>query len=105
MIPNFGGVLHRHLPFSLTSEYDVLRASTVSCEMVDTLWAVAIHWCMPVENPTDRLTEIATILATGLLRLQSRKSSPNSTVEADSSLDCGRRSGGDVAGKVEVSRP
>jgi hypothetical protein len=59
---------------------------------------------MPVENLTDRLTEIATILAAGLLRLQSQKSSQNSTVGADSSLDCGRQSGGDVTGGVEVSR-
>ena len=65
----------------------------------------AIQCGMPIENSGDHLTEIAAILATGLLRLQSRKSSPNSTVKGDSSLDCERRSGGDVAGKVEVSRP
>ena len=45
---------------------------------------------MPTENPADHLTEIATILATGLLRLQSRKSSPNSPSETDSPLDCER---------------
>jgi hypothetical protein len=60
---------------------------------------------MHTENPADRLTEIAVILAAGLLRLSSRKSSQNSTVDADSSLDCERHSGGDVAGKGEVSRP
>jgi len=43
---------------------------------------------MPVENPTEYLTEIATILAAGLLRLRSRKSSPNSSCETDSPLDC-----------------
>jgi hypothetical protein len=43
---------------------------------------------MPTENPADHLTEIATILAAGLLRLQSRKSSPNSPPETDSPLDC-----------------
>lgn len=59
---------------------------------------------MPDEN-SDRLPEIGAILAAGLLRLQKRKSSPNSTVDADSSLDCEQHFGGDVAGKVEVSQP
>jgi hypothetical protein len=53
----------------------------------------------------ERLDTITTILAAGLLRLQSRKSSQNSTGEADCSLDCGQHSGGDVAGEVGVSRP
>jgi hypothetical protein len=53
----------------------------------------------------ERLETVATILAAGLLRLQSRKSSPNSTFVADSSLDCEQRSGGDEAGKGGVSRP
>jgi hypothetical protein len=57
------------------------------------------------DGSQKRIGEIAAILATGLLRLQSRKSSQDSTVEADSSLDCERHSGGDVAGEVEVSRP
>jgi hypothetical protein len=57
------------------------------------------------DGSQERLGEIVAILATGLLRLQSRKSSPNSTVEADSSLDCERHSGGDVGRKVEVSGP
>jgi hypothetical protein len=62
-------------------------------------------------RPTDsvasreRLGEIATILAAGLLRLQRRKSSPNSAGEVDSLLDCGSGSGGDVGGNLEVSRP
>jgi len=43
---------------------------------------------MPAENPTEYLIEIATILAAGLLRLRSRKSSPNSPLETDSPLDC-----------------
>jgi hypothetical protein len=34
------------------------------------------------------LAELAEILAAGLLRLQSRKSSPNSPLETDSPLDC-----------------
>jgi hypothetical protein len=58
-----------------------------------------------LDNKSDRLREIADILAAGLLRLQNRKSSQNSTAEADSLLDCGRQSGGDVAGRFEVSRP
>jgi hypothetical protein len=36
----------------------------------------------------ERLTEIAEILAAGLMRLRSRKSSPLSTVGGDSLLDC-----------------
>ena len=57
------------------------------------------------EESTDHLTEIAAILGAGLLRLQSRKSSPNLPPSRDSSLDCERHSRGDEAGKVEVSRP
>jgi hypothetical protein len=45
---------------------------------------------MPAEVPPDHLAEIATILAAGLLRLRSRKSSPNSPYETDSPLDCER---------------
>jgi len=56
-------------------------------------------------EPQLHLAEISTILAAGLLRLRSRKSSPNSTIEADSSLDCRGQSGGDMSGKIEVSRP
>jgi hypothetical protein len=60
---------------------------------------------MPIENSSDHLIEIAAILAAGLLRLQGRKSSPNLSAASDSSLDCEGNSGGDVAGKVEISRP
>jgi hypothetical protein len=53
---------------------------------------------MPAKSPTEHLTEIATILSAGLLRLQSRKSSPNSPSETDSPLDCEP-----VFGRHEVS--
>jgi hypothetical protein len=56
-------------------------------------------------NKSDRLGEIAGILALGLLRLQSRKSSPNLSALGDSSLDCEGNSGGDVAAEIEISRP
>ena len=58
---------------------------------------------MPIENSANHLTEIAAILAAGLLRLQSRKSSPNFPLQADSSLDCERVFGGDVGGDFEDS--
>jgi hypothetical protein len=58
---------------------------------------------MPAKSPTEHLTEIATILAAGLLRLQSRKSSPNSPSEADSPLDCEPVFGGDETDNFEVS--
>jgi hypothetical protein len=57
------------------------------------------------DSESHPFKEAAAILAAGLLRLQSRKSSQNSTVGADSSLDCEKYSGGDVTGKLEVSRP
>jgi hypothetical protein len=57
------------------------------------------------EESTRHLTEIAAILAAGLLRLQSRKSSPNLPAPADSSLDCAGNSGGDVVAEIEISRP
>ena len=60
---------------------------------------------MTVLESTDHLTEIAAILAAGLLRLQSRKSSPNLPAAGDSSLDCEGKSGGDVAAEVEIPRP
>jgi hypothetical protein len=50
-----------------------------------------------------RLGEIATILASGLLRLRSRKSSPNSPCETDSPLDCERVFGRDETGNFEDS--
>ena len=52
------------------------------------LSSLAIQWRMPTENPTEYLIEIATILAAGLLRLRTRKSSPNSPFRTDSPLDC-----------------
>jgi hypothetical protein len=59
---------------------------------------------MPAKSPTEHLTEIATILAAGLLRLRSRKSSPNLPAPGDVSLDCKGNSAGDVVAEVEVSR-
>jgi hypothetical protein len=58
---------------------------------------------MPAEQPTEHLTEIATILAAGLLRLQSRKSSPNSPLETDSPLDCEPVFGRDETGNFKDS--
>jgi hypothetical protein len=58
---------------------------------------------MPAEQQTERLTEIATILAAGLLRLRSRKSSPNLLSETDSPLDCERVFGRDETGNFEDS--
>jgi hypothetical protein len=57
------------------------------------------------DSDSNFSTEAAAILVGGLLRLQQRKSSQNSTVDVDSSLDCRPQFGGDVTGKVEVSRP
>ena len=87
-----------------TSEYDGLRCATVSCEIVDIPRRAAVQLRMPIEVPHDHLTEIATILAAGLLRLRGRKSSPNLPVQADSSLDCERVVGGDVGGDFEDFR-
>jgi hypothetical protein len=53
----------------------------------------------------DRLGEISALLAAGLLRLRSRKSSPNLPALGDVSLDCEGNSTGDVVAEVEVSRP
>lgn len=50
---------------------------------------------------SSAMNEVASILAAGLLRLQSRKSSPNSGLEAESSLDCVAQSSGDVACRNE----
>jgi hypothetical protein len=58
-----------------------------------------------VSKRFQNLAEIAAILAAGLLRLQSRKSSPNLPVAGDVSLDCQGISAGDVAAEVEISRP
>ena len=53
----------------------------------------------------EKVGEIGAILAAGLLRLQSRKSSPNLPAPSDSSLDCEGNSSGDVAAEVGISRP
>jgi hypothetical protein len=58
---------------------------------------------MPAEQQTEHLTEITSILAAGLLRLQSRKSSPNSPCETDSPLDCEPGFGRDETGNFEDS--
>ena len=58
---------------------------------------------MPAEIPCDHLAEIATILAAGLLRLRSRKSSPNLPSETDSPLDCEQVFGRDETGNFEDS--
>jgi hypothetical protein len=39
-------------------------------------------------SPAERIDEIAEILAAGLMRLRSRKSSPLSAAGGDSLLDC-----------------
>jgi hypothetical protein len=59
---------------------------------------------MPAEHLTEHLTEIASILAAGLLRLRSRKSSPNSPCETDSPLDCEPGFGRDEASNFEDSQ-
>jgi hypothetical protein len=60
---------------------------------------------MPAEVPHDNLSEIAAILAAGLLRLNSQKSSPKSPALGDSLLDCEGSIGGDEAAAIEVSCP
>jgi hypothetical protein len=89
-----------------------VRLNTMTCpalpfhvKSLDGHRTAALQWRMLTENPADRLTEIATILGAGLLRLQSRKSSPNLPAQSDSPLDCEGNSGGDVTAEVEVSRP
>jgi len=52
----------------------------------------------------ERLGEIATILAAGLLRLRCRKSSPNSPSETDSPLDCEPVFGRHKTGNFEDSK-
>jgi hypothetical protein len=53
----------------------------------------------------DHVQEVAAILAAGLMRLSSRKSSQNLPPLAESPLDCELNSGGDVAAEVGISRP
>jgi hypothetical protein len=48
------------------------------------------------------LAEVAAILAAGLLRLRSRKSSLNSTFTTDSQLDCEQISGRDETSHLEA---
>lgn len=45
---------------------------------------------------TDRLSELAEILAAGLMRLKARKSSPFSADGGESLLDCAGRQSGDA---------
>ena len=57
------------------------------------------------QTDAENLSLLAAILAAGLLRLSSRKSSSNFPPPRDSSLDCEGNSGGDVAAEIEISRP
>jgi hypothetical protein len=59
---------------------------------------------MPANSQTEHLTEIAAILGAGLLRLRGRKSSSNSTIQIESSLDCGGFVVGDEDHQVESPR-
>jgi hypothetical protein len=60
---------------------------------------------MPIVDSSDHLTEIAAILAAGLLRLSERKSSQKSRGTAETPLDCGAVSGGHVRKKIEDVTP
>jgi hypothetical protein len=57
------------------------------------------------QSARERLDLLAAILAAGLLRLQSRKSSRNLPALGDTSLDCEGNSGGDGAAEIEISQP
>jgi hypothetical protein len=46
------------------------------------------------QTPPERLSEIAEILATGLMRLRARKSSPKSADFGESSVDFSRHQSG-----------
>jgi hypothetical protein len=89
---------------STTPEYDRLPRSTVSCETIRPASRIRHSWRMPFVDSSDHLAEIAAILAAGLLRLQSRKSSPNLATPTESPLDCAGNYGGDVIAKIEISR-
>jgi hypothetical protein len=52
-------------------------------------------------TPGERLAELADILATGLIRLQLRKSSHLSPHQGESLLDCAGHQSGDPTTKVE----
>ena len=58
-----------------------------------------------LEPHSSEFKEAAAILAAGLLRLQSRKSSRTLPALGDSSLDYEGNSGGDGAVEIEISRP
>jgi hypothetical protein len=60
---------------------------------------------MTVVSQTEHLTEIAAILAAGLLRLSERKSSQISRREAETPLDCGAAPEGHVREKREDLSP
>jgi hypothetical protein len=57
------------------------------------------------QDATQRLSEIAAILAAGLLRLRARKSSAFFGPEAKTPLDCARTSRGDARRKSEDITP
>jgi hypothetical protein len=57
------------------------------------------------ETHASRLTEVATILAAGFVRVLERKSSQNLPCEAKTPLDCVRDSGGDVGAMSEDIAP
>jgi hypothetical protein len=59
----------------------------------------------PGAPTADSILEVAAILAAGLMRLSSRKSSQNLPPLDESPLDCEGNSGGDVAAEIETFRP
>jgi len=70
----------------ISSNYDGLRGSTVSCEIVDRLGTLTVQWRMPADPQNEHLIEIAEILAVGLTRLAVRKSSRKPAEFGESSL-------------------
>jgi len=57
------------------------------------------------DETTSKIVEIAAILAAGLLRLSSRKSSRDLPIQGDSPLDCNGSIERHVAVEIGVSRP
>jgi hypothetical protein len=55
-------------------------------------------------GPAERIDEIAEILAAGLMRLRSRKSSPLSAVGGDSLLDCAAHPSGHAEPEISGDR-
>jgi hypothetical protein len=53
-------------------------------------------------SPAERLAELAEILATGLMRLRARQSTPLSAHCGESSLDCAARQSGHADRSLEV---